>query len=77
LTTAKSGSILRLCHRRYHHGYALAEGMERGVVVYGFVGVAVGGDIVGKAVGRGEVVVGGVGLMGGELADSISEDRQV
>ncbi len=77
MTTAKSGSILRLCHRRYHHGYALAEGMERGVVVYGFVGVAVGGDIVGKAVGRGEVVVGGVGLMGGELADSISEDRQV
>jgi hypothetical protein len=32
LATAKSGSILRLCHRRYHHGYALAEGMERGVV---------------------------------------------
>ena len=28
----KSGSILRLCHRRYHHRYALAEGMERGVV---------------------------------------------
>ena len=27
------GSILRLCHRRYHHGYALAEDMERGVVV--------------------------------------------
>ncbi len=26
------GSILRLCHRRYHHGYALAEDMERGVV---------------------------------------------
>jgi hypothetical protein len=32
LPNAKSGSILRLCHRRYHHGYALAEGMERGVV---------------------------------------------
>jgi hypothetical protein len=32
LATAKSSSILRLCHRRYHHGYALAEGMERGVV---------------------------------------------
>ena len=30
LATAKSGSILRLCHRRYHHGYALAEGVERG-----------------------------------------------
>ncbi len=28
LATAESGSILRLCHRRYHHGYALAEGME-------------------------------------------------
>ena len=40
------------------------------------MGVAVGGDIVEKAVGRGEVVLGGVGLMGGELADS-SEDRQV
>jgi hypothetical protein len=41
-----------------------------------FVGVAVGGDIVEKAVSRGEVVLGGVGLMGGKLADS-SEDRQV
>jgi hypothetical protein len=28
LPTAKSGSVLRLCHRRYHHGYALAVGME-------------------------------------------------
>jgi hypothetical protein len=43
------------------------EGHGRGV--YGFVGVAVGGDIVEKAVGRGEVVLGGVGLMGGEVAD--------
>ena len=32
LATSKSCSILRLCHRRDHHGYALAEGMERGVV---------------------------------------------
>ena len=32
LSTPKSRSVLRLCHRRYHHGYALAEGMERGVV---------------------------------------------
>ena len=32
MATAKSGSILRLRHRRYHHGCALAEGMERGVV---------------------------------------------
>jgi hypothetical protein len=32
LSTPKSHSVLRLCHRRYHHGYALAEGMERGVV---------------------------------------------
>ncbi len=30
LPTAKSGSIIR--HGRYHHGYALAEGMEGGVV---------------------------------------------
>ena len=44
--------------------------------VYGFVGVAVGGDIVEKAVSRGEVVLGGVGLIGRQLADS-SEDRQV
>ena len=28
LATTKRGSILRLCHRRYHHGYALAVGME-------------------------------------------------
>ncbi len=32
VATPKSGSILRLCHRRYHHGYALAECVERGVV---------------------------------------------
>ena len=40
------------------------------------MGVAVGGDIVEKAVSRGEVVLSGVGLMGGKLADS-SEDRKV
>jgi hypothetical protein len=28
-------AVLRLCHRRYHDGYALAEGMERGVVGVG------------------------------------------
>ncbi len=44
--------------------------------MYGFVGVVVRGYIVEKAVNRGEVVLGGVGLMGGKLADS-SEDRQV
>jgi hypothetical protein len=44
--------------------------------VDGFGGVAVAGDIVEKAVSRGEVVLGGVGLMGGKLADS-SEDRKV
>ncbi len=44
--------------------------------VNGFVGVAVGGDIVEKAVSRERVVLGGVGLMGRKLADS-SEDRQV
>ncbi len=42
----------------------------------GFLGVAVGGDIVEKAVSRGEVVLGGVELMGGKLADR-SEDRKV
>ncbi len=28
LPIPKSGGVLRLCHRRYHHGYALAESME-------------------------------------------------
>ncbi len=42
----------------------------------GFLGVAVGGDIVEKAVSREEVVLGGVALMGGKLANS-SEDRKV
>ena len=28
LATTKRGSVLRLCHRRDHHGYALAVGME-------------------------------------------------
>ena len=37
--------------------------------------VAVGGDIVEKAVSRGEVVLGGFGL-GGKLADS-GEDREI
>jgi hypothetical protein len=32
LPTTKSGGVLRLCHRRYHHGYALAVGMEGSVV---------------------------------------------
>jgi hypothetical protein len=32
LPTRKSASVLRLCHRRYHHGYALAVGMEGSVV---------------------------------------------
>ena len=32
LPTTKSGGVLRLCHRRYHHGYALAEGMEGCIV---------------------------------------------
>jgi hypothetical protein len=30
LPTTKSRSILRLCHRRNHHGYALAAGRRRG-----------------------------------------------
>jgi hypothetical protein len=32
LPTTKSGGILRLCHRRNHYGYALAEGMEGCIV---------------------------------------------
>ncbi len=41
-----------------------------------FWGVAVGGDIVEKAVSREEVVLCEVGLMGGKLADC-SEDKKV
>jgi hypothetical protein len=32
LPTTKSRGILRLGHRRNHHGYALAEGAERCIV---------------------------------------------
>ncbi len=32
LPAAKSGSVLRVCLRRNHHGYALAVGMEGSVV---------------------------------------------
>jgi hypothetical protein len=32
LPTAKSGRILRFCHRRNHHGYTLAESVEGSVV---------------------------------------------
>jgi hypothetical protein len=32
VSTTKSGGILRLCHRRNHHGYALAVDMEGSVV---------------------------------------------
>ena len=42
----------------------------------GFLGVAVGGDIVEKAVSGSEVKLGGVGLVGGELTDG-SEDGEV
>jgi hypothetical protein len=41
-----------------------------------FLGVAVGGDVVKKTVGSRKVVLGGVELMGGELADS-GEDREI
>jgi hypothetical protein len=37
--------------------------------VNGFVGVAVGGDIVEEAVCRGDIILGGVRLVGGELTD--------
>ena len=42
----------------------------------GFLGVAVGGDVVKKTVGSREVVLGGSGLVGGKLADS-GEDREI
>ena len=50
LPTAKSGSILRLCHRRYNHGFALADGMEWGVV-----GDRRGGIVLGRRHGQGTV----------------------
>ncbi len=40
------------------------------------MGVAVGGDVVKKTVGRREVVLSGGGLVGGKLADS-GEDREI
>ncbi len=36
-------------------------------------GVVVGGDVIEEAVGRGKVVLSGVGLVGGELADCSEE----
>ena len=42
----------------------------------GFLGVAVGRDVVKKTVGSREVVLGGCGLVRGKLADS-GEDREV
>jgi hypothetical protein len=44
--------------------------------VNGFVWVGMGGDIVEDAVGGGKVVLGGVGLVEGNLADG-SKDRKV
>ncbi len=44
--------------------------------VDGFLGVAVGGDVVEKPVGSGEVVLSGGRLVGRELADS-GEDREI
>jgi hypothetical protein len=44
--------------------------------VNGFVGVAVGRDIIEKLVGRGEIMLDGVSLMEGELTDG-SEDGKV
>ncbi len=41
----------------------------------GFWGVVVRGDIVEKTVGSRKVVLGGVGLVGGELADSGEEEQ--
>jgi hypothetical protein len=44
--------------------------------VNGFLGVSVRGDVVKKTVGSREVVLGGVGLVGGQLAYS-GEDRDI
>ncbi len=44
--------------------------------VNGFLGVAMRGDVVKKTVGSRKVVLGGVGLVGGKLADS-GEDRKI
>ncbi len=44
--------------------------------VNGFLGVAMRGDVVQKTVGSREFVLGGVGLVGGKLADS-GEDREI
>jgi hypothetical protein len=44
--------------------------------VNGFLGVAVRGDVVKKTVSRSEVVLGGVGLVGGKLTNS-GEDREI
>ncbi len=41
-----------------------------------FLGVAVRGDVVKKTVGSREVVLGGVGLVGGKLADR-GENREI
>jgi hypothetical protein len=44
--------------------------------VNGFWGVAVRGDVVKNTMGSRKVVLGGVGLVGGKLADS-GEDREI
>ena len=61
--------VLRIIlHPRYQQSHG------RGV--NGFLGVAMRGDVVQKTVGSREVVLGGVGLVGGKLADS-GEDREI
>jgi hypothetical protein len=42
----------------------------------GFLWVVVRGEVVKKTVGSREVVVGGIGLVGGKLTDS-GEDREI
>ncbi len=44
LPTTKSGGILRLCYRRNHYGYALAEGVEGCIVGSGVEGNGWEGD---------------------------------
>jgi hypothetical protein len=73
----KVGWRVSECNRAARHTTRLWSAQEAGVGagpeshggrLYGFAGVAVGGDIVEKVVGRGEIMWGGVRLVG-ELTD--------
>jgi hypothetical protein len=53
-----------------------AQTESHGGRVDGFVVVAVGGNKVDKAVGRGEIMLGGVKLVGGDLTDSGEDGKK-